>query len=289
MNKIFIILIVAFSLRFAYADSKIIAVIGDDIVTRDELNLRYKFFLVENPQIEITNIEQERMLMKNILKSIVDEKLISQELEKHHIDASNEEINNTITQIESNREMGKGNFFKFVNEKGLTQKYAIEQIKKGILWDKFLSQVVAPQIEVSNDEMFEFIANNSPEDLIVDYIFAKGAVDDLSKLSVKMKNCQFLPQEKSLSIEKIKAPLSSIKDKNLRKAIISAAQDHPSYIFDYNNKKAVVFICEKKAVKGINYINNVHDQIKMQKVNLQADYYIKTLAKNKYIEILDLD
>lgn len=277
----------------AYADSKIVAIVGEDVITQKDVKDRYKFFLIENSQINISNLSQEKAVLRNILKSMIDEIILSQELKRYNIKASQGEINNAVAYIERAQKLGKGKFFDYVISLGLSKEYAISQIKRNILWDKFLSEIIAPQVQLSQHEIFEFVAKESPNKLVIDYVLVEGDSSELSRLIINSKSCSSLKlsnrNKKVLIKKESNIKLNEIKNYQLKKAIMSTAQNHPSYIFYYNNFKAFVFVCEKKIEDNAQDSQNFIERLKQHKVHLQADYHLKNLAKNKYIEVLEFE
>ncbi len=291
MKKIFLCfyLIVIFSFK-AFASSQIVALIGEEVITKNNLQDRYKFFLVENPHLKITSKQEKDFILKSLLKAIIDEKILLQELEKKNIKVSQEEVNQGVAYLEETQKIPKGKFFQHIKKKGLSKEYAISQIKRSILWEKFLSEYIAPTVEVSNKEVYESMAYSSPESLQVEYLLVSG--NDklaLAKQVGKIKNCNDKSNERIANLQKIDATLDKILDPNLRKAVISSEQGHPSYMFDYNGGYAFAFICEKKSSKDSNYFTNIMLQIRQAKIDKQAEYYLQNLAKTKFIEIKEVD
>lgn len=273
----------------ASADSKILAIVGDQVITQNDLKDRYKFFLIENSQIEIKDKMQEQVLLRDILKSMIDEILLSQELDKHGITATEEEVSNAIAFIEKSQKLGKGKFFEYVTSLGLNKDYVLSQLKKGILWDKFLANVIAPKVQISDNEVFEFIAKNKPEALWVDYVTATGDPKHLTKAIINSKTCKAVLNSNNITTARKNSKFSGIDDYQLKKAISSTEENHPSYIFTYNKQKTFIFICEKKNLQNQLEAQNMLEQLREYKIRLQADYYLKNLAKNKYIEVFNLE
>jgi len=267
----------------------IVAVVGEEVITSKDLSDRYKFFLVENPNIKVSDQDQKLILYKNILKSMIDETILYQELDKLNIKISKSDIDQAVELIEKKQKIKPGNFYEYVSKSGLSKEYAISQIKKNILWDRFIEEVVSPQIQVSNNEILEYISGAHPDMLWVDYMIFNSSQAKLEHVTEKLSSCDSLGSLGKINFKRQKQKLSEIKDKNLKRAIISTYERHPSYIFKTEDGDELVFVCEKIKPQDHRFINEILGKIRQQKIALQAEYKIKNLAKNKHIEIFNFD
>ncbi|MEQ9115184.1 MAG: SurA N-terminal domain-containing protein [Rickettsiales bacterium] len=270
------------------ADSAIVAVVGEEVITTKDLSDRYQFFLIENPKVKISNSQQKKALYSNILKSMIDESILYQELDKLKIKITQDEINQAIRFIESRQKMKQGEFFSYLRKSGISKEYAISQIEKNILWEKFMDEIISPQIQIGNNEILEFLSVHHPDKIIVDFVVIDSDNQDLlSAARREISSCSDVDRLRNVSTKRQKLKLSSVQNDDIRRAVILASEKHPSHIFNIRDKKNFVFICEKIKPQEVKLINKIMGSLKQQKIALQAEYQIKNYAKNKHIEIFD--
>lgn len=153
-----IILLIVLSVGFyswGEVGTKIQAVVGKDVITYNDLEKRFNVVTITNG-IQITNDQQAQQLYRQILRSLVNEKIFLQEAKRLKISASEKEINNAIHNIELNNSIPKGKFFSFLKEKGIAKEDALAQITNSIIWNKILEQIISPQVQVSSTEIREY-------------------------------------------------------------------------------------------------------------------------------------
>ena len=129
----------------------IVAVVNDEAITLTDLISRLDLVIMTSklPNDYITR----KNLSAQIIQTLINEKLQSQEANKLDIRVSKLEINNFIAFIEKRNGMEPGTLFSILIQKGLSKNALVEQVKAKIIWDKLLNKVVAPRISVSENEI----------------------------------------------------------------------------------------------------------------------------------------
>ena len=129
----------------------IVAVVNDEAITLTDLISRLDLVIMTS---KLPNDYATRKnLSAQIIQTLINEKLQSQEANKLDIRASKLEINNFIAFIEKRNGMEPGTFFSILIRKGLSKNALVEQVKAQIIWEKLLKKVVAPRISVSGNEI----------------------------------------------------------------------------------------------------------------------------------------
>ncbi|PPR28325.1 MAG: Chaperone SurA [Alphaproteobacteria bacterium MarineAlpha9_Bin2] len=129
----------------------IVAVVNDEAITLTDLISRLDLVIMTS---KLPNDYATRKnLSAQIIQTLINEKLQSQEANKLDIRASKLEINNFIAFIEKRNGMEPGTLFSILIQKGLSKNALVEQVKAQIIWEKLLKKVVAPRISVSGNEI----------------------------------------------------------------------------------------------------------------------------------------
>ncbi|MCH9753364.1 MAG: SurA N-terminal domain-containing protein [Alphaproteobacteria bacterium] len=295
MNKILcIILLICFYSVFCYADNDIVAVVDKDIITRSDLENRVKAAIATNAQFK----DMDKDILKSqVLQSLINEKIFLQESKKIHIEPTEEDIDNAISNIEKSQNIPKGKFFKVMESKNIPKDAIMNQIKTNIIWNKLLVEVIAGNIEVSNEELLGFISHNKGEKVHVDAFIVQSSLDaknELISLKNKTKNCASLKRamegkKNKVDYNHIKKTLSEISDLKIRKIISDLHKDQISSIYEEDGKVSFIVVCSKKYDMDTSEISKFDHMLREKKVLVQAEYYMQNLKKKKFIEIYDLN
>lgn len=298
MKKIiFIALAILTYTHITSADQKIVAVVDQDIITSNDLNNRYKVTIASNPEASKINKES---LKAQLLQGLINEKIFLQEAKKLNIEPSKSDVESAIKNIENNRKMREGALLKELAAQGVPKEAFLHQIKTSLTWDRMLVEVIAGNIEVSNQELLSFISHNQPNKVHIDVYIASvdssdgKAYKNLKKLWDNSKNCSAFKRaverkDPDVRVENLTTSLSEISNLKTRTMISDLHKDQSSFIYEDHGRMNFIIVCEKKydmSSKEMAYFDNV---LREKKVAVQADYYMQNLKKKKFIEIYDLN
>jgi parvulin-like peptidyl-prolyl isomerase len=93
--------LVAISFAEVESGTKIMAVVGDDVITYNDVQKRYNVIVATN-NLEVTTDEEKHVLLRQVLQALINEKIFLQEAKKLKITATEQEINNVINANENN-------------------------------------------------------------------------------------------------------------------------------------------------------------------------------------------
>lgn len=130
---------------------RIVAVVNDDIITRYDLIARLGIAL-SSSNIQDTP-EVRRRLAPQILRTLMDERLQSQEAKRLGIGASENEIAAQIADIEKRNNMPPGGLDRFFRGNRLDIEALKEHLRVEIAWGKVVARRVDPRVEVGVDEV----------------------------------------------------------------------------------------------------------------------------------------
>ena len=95
--------LVAISFAEVESGTKIMAVVGDDVITYNDVQKRYNVIVATN-NLEVTTDEEKHVLLRQVLQALINEKIFLHEAKKLKITATEQEINNVIANVEKRSE-----------------------------------------------------------------------------------------------------------------------------------------------------------------------------------------
>ena len=139
----------------------IAAVINDQIVSRFDLEQRVKLIMVtsgipDKPE-NITRLEPQ------VLRTLVDEILETQESDRLEIKVEEKEIQAQIDGIAKRANMTSKQIDEFLKENNVSKNSLIDQIRAEIAWNKVIGQRFSPTITVSEEEVTEVLTRLNEE------------------------------------------------------------------------------------------------------------------------------
>ena len=130
---------------------RIVTVVNDDIITQYDLIARLGIALSSSGVQDTPEVR--RRLGSQILRTLIDERLQSQEAERLGIGVSEGEIAQQIEQIEKRNNLQPGGLAQFFRNNRLDIEALKELLRAEVGWSKVLARRVAPRIEVGSDEV----------------------------------------------------------------------------------------------------------------------------------------
>ena len=132
---------------------RIAAVVNDDVISIYDLAARVNIVVASSDLRDAPELRQQ--IAPQVLRTLVDEYLQSQEAARLDIAVTERDIEFTIDQIEQKRGLGEGGFDNFVRSHRLDRDAVIAQIKAEIAWTKLISRRLNSAISVGEDEIDE--------------------------------------------------------------------------------------------------------------------------------------
>jgi len=138
---------------------RISAVVNDDIILLSELNYSFKPYLEKIKAYGYALDKEQEMIFKareSILKQLIDQKLINQEIKNSHVAVGEKEINQAIERIK------KANFYtaedlnKALENDGKTIEELRRNIKEQILRKRLINFEVQSKIVITRDDVKTF-------------------------------------------------------------------------------------------------------------------------------------
>ncbi len=277
----------------------IVAVVDAEVITGTELDKRYKTIVASSSAAAELSVQNAHALRTQVLGALINEKVLAQETRRLGIIVSKEDLQSRIHQIEQSQKLAKGEFLKRMKEEGIEADSVLEEIKGILVWEKFLSEFIVPKIEITDAALYEFIDQNHSDKVKVDAQLvstsSKDSREKITKLWNKSKSCAELIASKTdlensgLSERSIKGTLQKINDKSIRHAIAYTRSNAKSYIFNKGESSNFILVCDKKYDVSDAELDKIRHELKLKRVEAQAQRYMENLKKKKHIEIHDVD
>lgn len=165
MAKIFSIIFILFYSLVSSAENgaKILAVVGDDVITYNDMERRFKVIVATN-NLQISNDQERQQVSSQVLRALVNEKIFAHEAKRLKIKPTEAEIKKIIANIEKEQNIPAGKFDDFLKSKNIPKEDAISQITNSIIWNKIMEGLIVPQVQVSTKEIMEYADKNMPKD-----------------------------------------------------------------------------------------------------------------------------
>jgi peptidyl-prolyl cis-trans isomerase SurA len=137
-------------------ESRIAAVVNDEIVTGDDLAARLKLVMSASG---IPDTPQNRQRLEpRVLRGLIDEKLQMQEAKRLTVTVSDKEIQDALARIEQRNNMPKGGLDAFLAHAGIPRSSLVDQITASIAWQKVVRNRLAQEVTISDEEVNEAMA-----------------------------------------------------------------------------------------------------------------------------------
>ena len=134
---------------------RIAAVVNSEVITVRDLRTRLHFVFLTS-RIPNNPVIRKRM-SKQILRTLIEERLKMQEARRLGIKVSKKALNAAIGRLESNNNIPKGKLLPYFKRQGVDIRTVIEQIQVAIAWQRVIVRRIRPRVRISNEEVTEYI------------------------------------------------------------------------------------------------------------------------------------
>jgi peptidyl-prolyl cis-trans isomerase SurA len=157
MRRLFVLLSLALLLvsPAVAQETRIAAVVNDDVISLVDLNQRVRMVLVSS-NLEDTPQTRQRVAGQ-VLRGLVDEKLQMQEAKRLGVKIDNEEVDEALGRIAAQNRLPKGGLDAYLRERGIEKSTLTDQIRATIAWGKLVRRRLQT-VTVSEDEIDEALA-----------------------------------------------------------------------------------------------------------------------------------
>ena len=172
---------------------RIVGVVNGEIVTLFELNSHLRPFLDRFRGRTLSDDDKRAIaqMRTEVLNKMVDDILISQEVEKLKLTATDVEVDNAVETFRKKNGLTPDDFAQQLKLEGLTREKFTESVRKDILKHRLLGFMVRRKVVVSEEEIKTYFENH-PGDFTRDKEVALSAIllpqgQDAAALSQRIK------------------------------------------------------------------------------------------------------
>ena len=167
---------------------KVVAVVNDEVITLTELNGIVRPIVFDNKS-KFEGEEGKKKLKElksDILKQMIEEKLISQEAKARNIEITKGEIENRLKDTKA-RFPSESEFEIALKNQGMTLDKLKERIKENLLAKRLIDQEVMTKVLIDDKEIEEFYKKHmeefkEPDKIRVSHILIKSKGDEQESL-----------------------------------------------------------------------------------------------------------
>ena len=142
---------------------RIVAVVNDDIITYLEVQEEMSPYEAQIKAVGYDPEKEQQMLYrvrKDIVKKLVDKKITDQEIKRHKISISDEDIDNNIERIKKDKLWTDEDFREALEREGMTVESYRKNMKEQALRTRLLNTTVKSKIVITKEDVAAYYANN---------------------------------------------------------------------------------------------------------------------------------
>ncbi len=151
-----LILILVGTAVAAAQETRIAAVVNDDMISLGDLQARVKLVLLSSQLPDNDQVRQR--VTPQVLRSLIDEKLEMQEAKKYNVIASDDDVNKAFQRLEQQNNLPKGGLEKMLAQHDIPRSTLTDQIRAAIVWNKLIEGKLSSSVSISDEEVKDTLA-----------------------------------------------------------------------------------------------------------------------------------
>ena len=139
----------------AQQNYSIAAVVNEDVISVHDVQARVRMFMAVSG-VEGTE-ENRRRLVPQAMRTLIDERLQLQEAARLNITVSDQELREALATVEQQNKLPPGGLEQRLQAEGVPMSSLQAQLRATLAWSKVIRRQVRPQVEISDEEVDEFL------------------------------------------------------------------------------------------------------------------------------------
>ena len=189
----------------------IVAVVNDDAISSADVEARMALMLASSGLRP--NKENQERLFPQVVNTLIEEQLKIQEAKAQKLVITPEEISQGFETLAAQNKLEPEQFAQILKQQGIPKSTLMSQIRSQIAWTKVISEVLRPQIDVTeadvNAQMTRLKETMGKEEFLVGEIFLPvGSADEDSKTKQLGEKILQEMREKKVPFEVVAAQFS---------------------------------------------------------------------------------
>lgn len=136
-------------------EMRIAAVVNDEVISVFDLVSRMQMVMLSS-NIPDTPELRERM-GRQVLRSLIDERLQMQEAKRQNVSASDAEVEKALQQIAQQNNISTEQLLQLLKSRGIGRSALVNQVTAGLLWAKLVRRQAAQTVDISEEEIDEAV------------------------------------------------------------------------------------------------------------------------------------
>ncbi|MBT7047419.1 MAG: molecular chaperone SurA [Gammaproteobacteria bacterium] len=146
----------------------IVAIVGEDIITRNELSARKKLAVVEINQAR-RDLPNDEVLSRQVLNLMIDNSVLGQEARKRGIVITDSQLDQAMQQLAQNNGLSLTKFREAIITQGIPYPSYRESLRHDLAINRLRRQYTNQTVSLSDSEIDEFIARSGNDSINYDY------------------------------------------------------------------------------------------------------------------------
>jgi peptidyl-prolyl cis-trans isomerase SurA len=130
---------------------KIVAIVNEEVISGYDVIQRIAIRILLGGYTDTP--QTRKQLVPSTINNLIDDRIKSQEAARYNLNATDEEINNSIKRIEKQLRIQPGRAEQFMASKGVGFDALLDQIRVAISWNKVIGRRIVPRVNVSETEV----------------------------------------------------------------------------------------------------------------------------------------
>lgn len=152
---------------------RIVAVVNDEIVSEYDVNQRLGLIIATTGRLD--SEEQYQQMRKQVVGSLVDEKLQYQEAREHELSIDEKEVEQQFTQLAAGNRITAEQFATSLTQMGTSKDAIMHQLRANLAWTNVVDARMRPFLSIGDTEVNSFldrlVANKGQPEYLVSEIF----------------------------------------------------------------------------------------------------------------------
>jgi peptidyl-prolyl cis-trans isomerase SurA len=140
----------------AQDELKIAAVVNDDVITQLDVVARLRAAML-SARLQDTP-ETRQQLLPNVMRSLIDDHLKTQEAKAQGVTVGDGEINGRIANLAGRNNMSREEFEGYLNSNGILVSALVDQMRADIGWSRLVQRKLRSTIRITDAEINEALA-----------------------------------------------------------------------------------------------------------------------------------
>lgn len=136
---------------------KIVAVVNEDIITELDLFMRMRLAMV-SAKLNDTPETRQRLL-PTLLRTMIDERLKTQEAKRQNVSVSSGEVQQRIEDLAKRNNLTLDQFAETLQRNGIIIDTLADQIKTELAWARLVQRRLRSQVKITDEEIDQALAN----------------------------------------------------------------------------------------------------------------------------------